>query len=283
MSWVLAVLSLASYQLVRIAFRIFQSAYFLVAPQRLLHWRTLSGELLNRPLALPVVMTTGPRWNPHAIISIAGPVSVVRSLRVDLQAAQRSARLWTMVVHKFPTDRIVATLGPSSADGCLDLEPGRYALVLRYYEWSSTLELPAVDVDGRPGIPGCEVSVDVNEFYAGLGRRNNWFYWWLHYYVFVMLQHRDRLPASFVRRHYLPVGNPETEFVFGSMRRGEPLSLDAARAFLPSHHVYFTLYNRASFPVVWYPVRESMAHTEPALEDGYYLIRAHKRQVVERA
>jgi hypothetical protein len=48
-------------------------------------WNLLSAETLQLPLALPAIMTAGPRWNPHAIIAGAGPFSVKQSVSVDIE------------------------------------------------------------------------------------------------------------------------------------------------------------------------------------------------------
>ena len=47
-------------------------------------WQLLSGELLQRRFALPVVMTEGPRWNTHAAIGRVGPLDVSASLAIDV-------------------------------------------------------------------------------------------------------------------------------------------------------------------------------------------------------
>ena len=79
------------------------------APQ----WRVLSAELLNRPLALPLIMTSAPRWNTHAIVATVGSLRVHRSLAVHTSVADSSAACWSMVVSS-PAQRAVSNQAESA-------------------------------------------------------------------------------------------------------------------------------------------------------------------------
>src|SRR5437870_5454612 len=74
-------------------------------------WHVLSAETLAMPLALPALMTSGPRWNPHAILAGAGPFEVKQSVSVDLEPLMASAKSWTLVFYTFPAQRTVAHIG----------------------------------------------------------------------------------------------------------------------------------------------------------------------------
>jgi hypothetical protein len=271
----LAALSWLFFHATRLLLHVPQRAAMLVLSRQPLKWCPLGPEVLRRPLALPVVMTSGPRWNPHAVIATAGPVLVERVLTIDRKPADASAKLWTVVVHNFPDFYPVASTGSSSPLSEIRLRPGRYVLALRYYEYGNEIELPAVTVDGGRVIPSRKLAADPNSFYRDLHLRGGFFYRCLHYYVFEMLRLRDRLSDSFVRREYLPARNPETQFQFGFLRRGDHVDLAVVRPLLPAHVVYLTIYNRASFPVYWCKVTETDLASPPAAADGFYLIRSH--------
>jgi hypothetical protein len=245
-------------------------------------WNLLSAEAFQLPLALPAIMTAGPRWNPHAIIAGAGPFSVKQSVSVDLEPVLRSAKIWTLVFYTFPDQRTVAHIG--ALDGpfaqqwhSLVLAPGKYSIALRYYHWSETIGLPEIQADGESVIPFQSVSPRNNDFYLDLIKRRSWFYLGLHYYMYTLLRRQALVSPAFVEREFLPMGNPESHFRYGALERGEAIRFELAPALLANHDVYFTLYTRGSFPVRWYPIIEGRHLTEPALEDGFYLVRIHRK------
>jgi len=276
MSILLGVFSFGFYHVNRFLLRALQWLNARATAKKTPEWRILNGELLQHPLALPIVMTTGPRWNPHALVASVGPLSVQRELRVDACAADSSAQVWTTVVNSFRGLRTVASLGVGSGrSDRLELPPGRYTVILRYYEWAAAPRLPAIDVDGKEVVRAAAIPPSTNEFYKDLKQRDSRYYLWLHYYISVILRHEKRPPASFVRGQYLPVGNPETEFIYGPMKPGERLDLKPLEPLLNDSRVYVTIYNLASFPLFWCRVGKSMESLDPIDGAAYYLIRAH--------
>ena len=73
----LALLSFGFYRANRLLisrlYRRFQSRL----GSRATRWRLLNRTTLAMPISLPVLMTTGPRWNTHALIGTLGPLNVV--------------------------------------------------------------------------------------------------------------------------------------------------------------------------------------------------------------
>ncbi len=257
-------------------------SYLLLVRKRAGGWRVLSETELRRPLALPILLTTGPRWNVHAVVAFVGPIRVRESMRVDLAAVTRSAGSWTLVVHAAPGHRkIVETI--SSRNGApadwyeSRLRPGRYWLTVRYYDWSSAAVLPTVVTDGHTVVPARPLPARVNDFYSRLADAGNVFYRCLQYYVGPMLRYRSQLPEAFVKREYLPAGNPHTDFRYGAVRQGEHLEMEVDPRVLLSHNVYLAVYDRASLPVVWCSIHET-EHATPSLPGGTYLVRLHERQ-----
>lgn len=249
-------------------------------------WQILDAQAV-KPFNLLALMTSAPRWNTHALIALAGPLTARHTLRVHAATAARSAPSWTIVVHAEPGHRIVASLGPSGdkdagAWQALELPPGTYRLALRYYQPYPAAELPAVEVDGSQAVTSAAVPDDANSFYQTLAGRKSILYLCLHSYVCTLLRHRRWFPRSFVEREYLPAGNPQTEFRYGFVPAGTRLTIEMDPALLEANDVYFTAYNRASFPVAWYPLTESQHRTRVFARDGTYLIRIHARTASQR-
>ena len=244
-----------------------------------LTWSTLS-EVLGRPLALPYIMVTGPRWNPHALISRVGPFQVEHSLRMRTDTAHASARMWTLVISRASDAHAVASIDSNQTTQdnewqARTLPPGRYSGVLRYYDWATDPHLPALEIDADRSIPERPVSPTENDYLGLIRNKDGSFYACLHYYVLEMLRLRRYLPASFVRREYLPVGNPETAFSYGYLPRGRCLAITSRLGIPEGHRLYLTIYNRSSFPVLWCEVPSLPYATQPADAPGSYLFRLH--------
>ncbi len=175
--------------------------------------------------------------------------------------------------------RIDATCATFSAEAGvknkIDLPPGRYTLVLRYYGWNGEPRLPAIEVDGVQVVDTTPLSPDTNDFYNNLSARTGFYYLCLHFDVSVIPRYRQNLPAGFVRREYLPVGNPESSFFYGPLESGQRLSVASVLPLLPDYRLDFTVYNRASFPVFWCSVDGSAAECDAVKGGAHYLIRAH--------
>ncbi len=283
----LATLSFVFFKSVKFLIRRLLSVYYVVAKSQAFQCKFISAQLLKMPGALPMIMTTGPRWNTHAIVVTAGPIVLKQSLTVHVAAAERSARVWTLVVCTFPGYQTVTTIGSLNApfggpSAEIPLSPGKYWIALRYYHWSESVELPALTVDGVEVIHSTRVPSDLNDFYYTLAGRSNLFYLCLHYYVFVLLRYRRYFPAAFVEREFLPLPNPETHFYFGALQTGERLSMQLDPSLLISYDIYLTIYNRASFPVVWFQVTNREFATAESIANCVYLVRIHNKGPVQR-
>jgi hypothetical protein len=245
-------------------------------------WIVLSkDDMLARPAVLPLIMTTAPRWNTHAILATLSPVPVKEFIEIDAASANRSAGYWTIVVCTYAGRETVTSVGSLSDAGPegrvrIDLKPGAYWLGLRYYEWRTEVELPAVSADGVRVARSQPIPAAANDFYQNLQTRSNWFYLALHYYVFVLLRHRSLFPEKFVKREFLPMGNPETEFFWGALRKGEELRGRIAPQALANWNLLLTVYNRASFPIQSERLLASdLRFTAPV--DCTYLLRVNRK------
>jgi hypothetical protein len=285
--WVvpLSLASFAFHRVMRAVFRSLAARAMHRDVQRGQRWQLLSRALLERRGTLTVIMLTAPRWNTHAIIGNAGPLEVKGSLSIDLAAAARSARSWSVVVYQFPRSITVASIGsidsiePPSGEPwwTIALPPGTYSLGVRYYLTTDTIELPAVRIDGEDHLPARRVGADALAVYDAVRGRRGLFYLCAHYYVFHVLDYRAWLPAAFVQREFLPVGNPQTQFRYGAVRAGQSIALRFSPALLSGHDVFFTLYNRYSFPVTWCVLTAARHDTGPVAAAGFYLVRIHRR------
>ncbi len=252
-------------------------------------WSIMDSELLGQPISLAVLLVNGPRWNTHAVIGLT-LVKVDRFLEIDLESTNESAQPWTIVITNY--SGAIITLG-SFGHQCdypwkmtngritLQLPKGQYRLALRYYNLKQNACLPPVWADGRLNVDAKSVSIEANNFYLSLRNRRNVYYLMLHFYVHVILRFQNMLPSGFVRSEYLPVGNPETEFMYGCMYDGEKLEILGDQQFFDSYDVYFNVYDRASFPVIWGRVDRGGFTTESIKGKGYYLIRICKLSLTD--
>jgi len=247
-------------------------------------WKTFSRETISRPFVLPIIATKGPRWNTHAILLTAGPIEVEETLSFDVSTAAASS--WSIVIYANPGFETVTSIESFNvATGVqwhdLKLRPGLYSINTRYFGPSEQAMAPAVRADGEDVIASSRVAADSNEFYGDLRNRDSRFYRALHYYVFHMLRFRRFLPESFVRREFLPVGDPGTIFRYGLIRAGDCLGVESRAELLANYDVYLTVYNRSSFPVASEAIREPLKTTDPAAGDGFYLFRIRRKARID--
>jgi len=278
----LALLSFVFYKAMKFLLGGIYAIYLAVNKKTTRQWRVLSAEMLENPIALPVIMTKGPRWNTHAIVASAGPFPIQESLSVKARSAQKSSQSWTAAIYGYPGYETIANLGSLSSTcteawESLKLQPGNYTIVLRYYDWTDTVEFPAIKADDRAIIDTQTIAGDVNDFLLGLKQNKNWFYRGLHGYIFTILRLRRWLPESFVRREFLPVGDRDNQFGYGYLYRGEQLQTEFDPDVLGSYDIYLTLYNRSSFPTAWYQLNEAKHVTQPSETDSFYLLRFRQK------
>lgn len=302
----LAILSLCWFKLVKWVITGLYGVYLSRNQQRAVQWQILSDRVLNIPIVLPVLMTKGPRWNTHAVIGTVGPFRVEGQMSFDLDALQTAAASWTVVVYRYPSFATVTQINPFDLDSQqieiaphaapdqapdqgstswyhLACDAGRYCLGIRYYECSEHIEFPRVQCDGETVVAAQPTPADTNYFYADLIQRDQLFYRSLHYYIHPLLRLRQWLPDAFVQREYLPVGNPDTTFLFDALQQGGDLSIQVDSAILQEFYLYLSVYNRSSLPVYYGPITDDTPLNYAIEQDGFYLIRIRPRHSLERA
>ncbi len=275
---ILACFSFLFYKVTKFVIGNLFTIYLAVNKKQASQWRVLSAKTLQSPLVLPVLMTKGPRWNTHAIIGTLGPFSVQQEIAIDLESANNSAASWIAVVYSFPGYKTITSIESEKIKSNskwhhLKLDSGKYSLGVRYYNRRDNIVMPAVKIDNQEFVANISVPSDVNKFYHDLIQAKNWFYISLHYYIFTILKLRKYLPESFVRREYLPVGAPDTVFIYNYLEKNQALHIDFASEIINNCNIYFNLYDRSSLPLTWCQI-EATPYKLPAPEsNGYYLLR----------
>ncbi|WP_019509580.1 DUF6208 family protein [Pleurocapsa sp. PCC 7319] len=282
----LALFSFVFFKLMKFAIRNLYNFRLSRSDQQNLKWLPLSKDILKTPITLPFWMTFGPRLNTHAIIATVGPFKVNKSLDLLVEAAEKSAKSWTIVVYKFPDYQTVIRLGygDSKYDNqweSIELPSGKYLLGLRYYNWQEQVKLPAVKVDGVEIVHSKTIPEDINNFYYELRKQENWFYFCLHYYLFPMFRLRKWLPESLIKKEFLPVGDPALVYYYGLLEKQESLKLTLNPIIFQNYEVYITMYDRASFASSFYQIKETNHVTNPLETAGFYLLRIRQKPAIQ--
>lgn len=278
----LAILSFIFYKIVKFIIGILYTIFLFITKDKASQWRVLSAQTLESFLSVPVLMTKGPRWNTHAIIGTLGPFRVQETITLDLNILKQSAQSWIVVIYSFPGYQTITNLDSNQVNSqenwiSISVKPGLYSIGLRYYHWSDFQELPMVKVDGELLVKSETISPNVNNFHQNLIQNKNWFYLALHYYIFTILKYRKWLPESFVKQEFLPVGAPDTEFIYGYLEKGQSLKIITDPLIINHYDIYFTTYDRSSFPLNWCQITEEIYVTKPIESNGYYLFRLRKK------
>jgi len=245
-----------------------------------LEWTAYS-ESLQIPGALPYLMCTTSRWNPHAPLGSFGPLDVEGTLEIEVGTAIASARGWIITVFRGDFE-VVALLYPGNTDEktwkILQLPKDRYRVLVRYYGDYGTTILPAIKADGQELTAsrnvGDEMQKSLDFFTKNVVNRKGFFYFLTQYYIFQLLRWQDNLPPQLVRRLYLPVGDPQiTTYRYGVIKKGQQLNLSFDLRLLEKADVYVTYCNRWGFPAFWDNVKEGEFFSRVVPQDVVYLVR----------
>jgi len=277
-----AFLSFIFFKTVRLLLRSLANINASINKKTVFRWLVYSDELLRKPLILPSILVTGPRWNPHTIAAGLGPFEVKESLALEVKSCVASAESWSIGIYTFPEAKAIQHI----ASHHLNLEEewtqlklqGKYTLGLRYYHWSEHIDLPAIKIDKNNVTTTQSVNIyDVNNYLVNLTKRDNIFYRCLNYYIFTLLICQKWLPQEWVRKEYLPVGDTNNEFFYGVVYKNYFLCVEIKPVLLNNYDIYLTIYNRSSLPVIWCQIQEEK-YTIPVVEqDGFYLVRVRAK------
>ena len=285
---ILACLSFIFYKVTKFIIGGLFIVYLAINKKQASQWRVLSEKTLRSPLILPVLMTKGPRWNTHAIIGTLGAFKVEQEIAIDLESTNNSADSWIAVVYSFPSYKTITSIESNKINSkgkwhSIKLPSGRYSLGLRYYNRRDNIVLPAVRIDDKEFVANTSVPSNVNDFYHDLIQAKNWFYLSLHYYIFTILKLRKYLPESFVRREYLPVGAPDTTFIYNYLKNNQALEINFAPEIIQNCNIYFNLYDRSSLPLNWCQI-DTIQYKLPAPQNNsYYLLRIRPKPLIDQS
>ncbi|MBL1208760.1 DUF6208 family protein [Geminocystis sp. GBBB08] len=249
-------------------------------------WRVIDNELVSSNLNLGVLMTKAPRWNTHAIIGTLGPFSVNNSLTIDLKSANNSCQSWIAIFYNFPKYETITTIESNQVNSqddwhSIKLKKGKYSIGLRYYNYDQKLVLPAIKVDGENFTSTLEIPSNSNNFYNYLINRKNFYFLFLHYYIYTIFKYRKYLPESFIKNEFLPVGATDTKFYYDCLEKGELLKINVDEFTLKNYDIYVTIYDRCSLPVSWFQMTKLEEKSTPLTNKGYYLIRVRRNENLE--
>jgi len=279
----LALASFLFYKMMKFSIGILYTAYLYSNQDKSQQWRILSQETIDSTLSLPVLMTKGPRWNTHAIIGTLGPFSVKELLEIDILSPCQSAQSWIAVIYSFPTYQTITSITSKeffnqslSQDNKwrkLTLNTGKYSIGIRYYNRQESIYLPQIKIDGINYVSPQPVNPQINNFYHQIINRKNLFYLALHYYIFTILKYRKNLPEKFVHAEFLPVGAPDTQFIYNYLLKGAVLEVTINPQILEAYHIYLTVYDRCSLPIEFTEIETTKYLTKILENNGYYLFR----------
>jgi hypothetical protein len=245
-----------------------------------LSWTAYS-ESLEIPGALPYMMCTTSRWNPHAPLGSLGPFNVAEQIEIDLASPRKSARGWIITVFRgdFEVVKLIYP-GNSKDEGWvkIDLPPDQYRILVRYYGYHGNTVFPAVRIDGMVACEARDVGDEMGKslafFEKNVVNRKGIFYFLTQYYIFQLLRWKIFLPENLVRHLYLPVGDPQiTRYRYGIINASQQLELTFDNEIFDKADVYVTYCNRWGFPVFWDKVETNSFLSRAAPEDLVYLVR----------
>lgn len=217
-------------------------------------WKTLS-TTLAKPGSLPIVSVVGPRWNCHAQIASIGPLQIQRSVTIHTSEIGANVDSWSIVLYD-EGSRTVAWAGSSNTAGpsvTWSVGPGHYNLIMRVYTDASAISVPNVEVDSRDLRCGRTIEGEAQvyqQYLQSIRNRGGLYYSLLHYYAFHHLKHADK-PESWLRRHFIPVGNPDTEWLYGHVDPKQRLFVVRDEDREEGTQAFISFYNWSSFPVYW--------------------------------
>ena len=266
------------YTMRRILRKINKDGFMLLGKHKSLSWQSWS-QTQAQTWGLPYVMIVAPRWNPHSVQHYMGPIQVSGEISIQVETARKSAKQW--IISLYEHGREVNTLTSMKCTNhnpwhSVTLAPGKYAIFLRYYDWDKNGECPAVKIDNEIQVPSCPIEPEIDsyeKFMSNLKHRRNGFYWFLHSHVYSSLQWHKYLPTKFVRKAYLPFGNPGTIFYYGLLERGEILQIDYPPSFFGKASVYLVILDTCSFPIFWLTLSQNRFISDEIPRDGSYLVR----------
>ena len=237
-----------------------------------------------------VMLLIGPRWNTHSNNHLLVVRASARKSELKIENLVEDCFSWQVVAYGNALGReTLGRCGPrrGTPDKTVTLRVETRApydkevmLSLRGYLFNGriTAPLPRVWLDGALlTTKTASIHEGHIEFSRILRARQQLVHLALQFYVFPILCFRRFFSEAFVRAEYLPVPNPDTQWLYGPVFEGYALRFHITTAVLTDHLVFCTTYSRGSMPVDRLHDMRDGDEIEPADEDGFWALRCVRK------
>jgi len=237
-----------------------------------------------------VALLFGPRWNTHTNVHSLIVRASTRTSEVKIENIVEDGFSWQVVAYGNALGReTLGRCGPKSGTAeknvTLRVETQAphdtdFGLSLRGYLFNgrTSAPLPRVWLDGALLTTESKlIRADQMDFNRILRARQQLVHLALQFYVFPLLCFRRFFSEAFVRAEYLPVPNPDTQWLYGPVFKGYALRFRISATVLADHLVFCTVYSRGSMPVDRLHDMRDGDEIEPADEDGFWALRCVRK------
>ena len=253
-------------------------------------WQDRVFEQIDDPNFLTSCLLFGPRWNTHSNnhLILVHPSARLSELRIE--NIVQNGFSWQVVAYGDPpTGReTLACCGPVCGAGdavtlLVETRPQHrldFSLALRGYLFDdrTSARLPRIWLDGVLLTTEEKILNTAHaDVYRSLRARQTFVHLVLQFYVFPLLCFRRFFSEAFVRAEYLPVPNPDTQWLYGPVFEGYALRFRITATVLADHLVFCTMYSRGSMPVDRLHDMRDGDEIEPADEDGFWALRCVRK------
>jgi len=224
-----------------------------------------------------------PRWNTHTNVHVLWLMDPPEGeATFEVENVRQRGFSWQVIFYD-GRQQTLGSIASSPTGGewlALTLRTaGALQLTIRPYlfDGCASATLPRVRMNGVEVTRGAPVVFKRERlgFNARLkGAYETPLHWALQWHTYVLLCCRSMVSAEAVRAIYLPVGNPETQWLYGATQQGYSLRFELPASLLEEHLVFCSVYDRASFPLLPSLQVERPSHTLPPCgEDGFWATR----------
>jgi len=252
-------------------------------------YERLGGSKFDAVLCF-VTLLFGPRWNTHTNVHTLIVRASTRTSELKIENLVEDGLSWQIVAYGNALGReTLGRCGPKrgTADKTVTLRVETQAphdmdfgLNLRGYLFNgrTSAPLPRVWLDGvLLTTEPAHIHAEHMDFNRILRVRQQLVHLALQFYVFPLLCFRRFFSEAFVRAEYLPVPNPDTQWLYGPVFEGYALRFRISANVLADHLVFCSVYSRGSMPVDRLHDMRDGDEIEPADEDGSWALRCVRK------
>lgn len=249
-------------------------------------WSSTAKQLLQTtPIAedIDYFLCLGPRFNTHLLLHHL--YGIDRCSTVEVENVKLDGYAWQVVAYGGDAFReTLGSTGPIQSraewlplEVSLDEAHPLLNLSLRPYVWGrDTAPLPHVRVDGNIITKRTHISHESTDFYLALRDHATARHTAMMWHVHTLLQLRA-LDEGWVRAMFLPVGNPNTQWLYGTLKASCSLRVRASVDTLRHHLILTTVYSRSSMPLRSSRVSFASQWSVPVAEDTFWTVRVVRK------